>query len=225
MRGIGELTELMKSILPITTPISVPQLPSPEHMSVNGHTAPPSIVAEVLPPPSSSQSSSEVRDDPIRQLQNSSGQDSQNSGKIDFGKMKNLLERKMGSNRSEDMQSSEEESVSTPRTGSHSPSTSPQVQRKTQTKPSSAAAPPVPKRAPLPPNINQGHDNTTEQEKKGVPAAEEVLSELPPQLPPKKGRKRPPPPSVGGVFQVYGNLLLFGFVCILYLGLFHLCSA
>ena len=217
MRGIGELTELMKSILPIPTPISVPQLPSPEHTSVNGHTALPSVAAEVLPP-STSPSSSEVHESPSSQLPNSSGQDTQSSGKVDFGKMKSLLERKMGVNRaSEDMQSSGEESVSTPRTGSHSPSASPQVQRKTQTKPASASAPPVPKRAPLAHTIDQGQEVqgyfAAEHEKKVVPAAEEVLSELPPQLPPKKGRKRPPPTSVGGVLR---NLLLSCCVCIMY---------
>ena len=199
MRGIGELTELMKNILSTPTPTSVPQLPSPEHASVNGHTALPPVAAEVLPP-TTSQGSSEVCDDQSGQLQNSSGQDTQSSGKIDFGKMKSLLERKMGANRtSTDVQSSEEESVGTPRTGSHSPSASPQVQWKTQTKLVSASPPPVPKRAPP---IDQGEKGYVSAEhEKLVPAAEEV-SELPPQLPPKKGRKRPPPTSVGGVLSV-----------------------
>lgn len=201
MRGIGELTELMKNILSTPTPISVPQLPSPEHASVNGHTALPPVAAEVLPP-TTSLGSSEVCDDQSSQLQNSSGQGTQSSGKIDFGKMKSLLERKMGANRaSTDVQSSEEESVGTPRTGSHSPS--PQVQRKTQTKLVSASPPPVPKRTPPTHAIDQGEKGyvSAEHEKKLVPAAEEV-SELPPQLPPKKGRKRPPPTSVGGVLSV-----------------------
>lgn len=113
LQGIGELTELMKNDLPFPS-VNVPQPQFPDPPLV---PTPPSITASpqhsakedtILPPP-----------------QNWTAID--NPGKVDFGRMKGLLEMKMGVNRTLEDNLEERE------VGSTSP-------------PSSPIPPPVPRR-------------------------------------------------------------------------------
>ena len=186
----------MKEV-PIPSAISDPSFPLVS-TSANGPTSlAPAVNSSLVS--DDRDRSSELRLDPLGLQQHSADQPTQSPEKVDFVKMKDRLERKMGLNRtSEEIRSSGEESIGASRVASHSPSVSPLPQRKMV--PQVVAADTdfaAVLQQSLPPPI------PSHRELKHLTVDMQPVPDLPPQLPPKRGRKHAPPPTFEGLCLAY----------------------
>ena len=201
LRGIGELTtEVMKSGPPIPSVISVPPLQSAE--------LPPEPA--LLPPPPLSQSPAEAPPHSNHTVSPAAEEEpilpppfdyiSRSPEKVDFSRMKGLLERKMGVNRVLDDPPSSDNSAR----ASRSPPPSSLGEHST-------VPPAVPMREPVVSGAGSRPDLESQfaAEPEWTGSHEATISQLPPKLPPKKSRKSSQSPMVapvgtsGGVCKVH----------------------